>query len=95
MTLRPLLTRPSYFRANLWGYPQASILEALRNAARRHPLWIGTGSSERRCVAYPDTASGLNEFEYETFDVRAKGVTTSLAGLDEPVFRLEAWSISS
>ncbi|WP_321846961.1 hypothetical protein [Paraburkholderia bannensis] len=25
------------------------------------------------CVAYPDTAIGLNEFEHETFDVRAKG----------------------
>lgn len=47
------------------------------------------------CVAYPDTASGLDEFEYETFDVRAIGVTTSLAGQDEPVFRLEAWNISS
>lgn len=47
------------------------------------------------CVAYPDTAIGLNEFEHETFDVRAKGVTTSLAGQDEPVFRLEAWGISA
>jgi hypothetical protein len=52
-------------------------------------------SNMKVCVAYPDTASGLDEFECETFDVRAKGVTTSIAGQDEPVFRLEAWSISS